>query len=127
MKFYFLLFCTSFQPILGFSYFPFNSNIVLMFFHLILDDNAIQILTSCTLGIADSPLLKEKKWKKTTIMQCWLFFLWVYYLCHVTMRIFKQRCHFVKQACVCAFFCDCLTSGHWFIGRGNLTHVLWIQ
>lgn len=127
MMFYFILFCTSFQPILGFSYFPFNSNIVLMFFHLMLDDHAIQILTSYTLGIADSPLLKEKKWKNP--LQCNAGFSFCGYtmLCHVTMRFFKQRCHFVKKVCMCAFFCDCLTSGHWFIGRGNLTDVLWIQ
>lgn len=28
------------------------------------------------------------------------------------------------SVCVCPFFCDCLTSGHWFIGKGNLTDVL---
>ena len=83
-----------------------------------MNDNAIQILTSCTLGIAESPLLKEKKWEKTTTIQCWLFFLWVYYLCHVNSENF-QRCHFVKQVCVCVFFCDCLTSGHWFNWQGK--------
>ena len=92
-----------------------------------MNDNAIQILTSCTLGIAESPLLTEKKWEKTTTIQCWLFFLWVYYLCHVNSENF-QRCHFVKQVCVCVFsFVTVWPVATGLIGRGNLTDVLWIQ
>ena len=41
----------------GFSLFPPNTNFALMFFCPMLNDcNTIQILTSCTLAVADSPL-----------------------------------------------------------------------